>query len=291
MIRHADFEDIPQLKEIWSEAFGEEDYAEEFYACIFRPEHTLCETEGDTVLAMLHKIPCHIEMGQGVYENVYYLFALATRSAARSRGIMGQLIERAHEEIRSEGVETVFLIPAQESLKGYYKRFGFTPLRNLPVFETHCSRAGSDRQKTVESSITVKQASMDEAALLMKSGRWKYTNRNVFFPEAVEAFCLEWALKEEKAVFYKVFCRDREAGFLLGKREEHILQVSVYGMDHSCWLQIGEALREEEITAIQIPAQHNPCEIYFRELNENGGYPISVQGGKGIELLHGLIPI
>lgn len=291
MIRHADFGDIPQLKEIWSEAFGEEDYAEAFYTCIFRPEHTLCETEGDTVLAMLHKIPCRIDKGQGVLEDAYYLFALATRCAARGRGIMGRLIERADEEIRREGVETVFLIPAQESLKGYYKRFGFSPLKNLPVFETHCVRAGVDRQKSVESSITVKSVSIDEAPVLMKCGKWKFTNRNVYFPEAVEAFCLEWALKEENAVFYKVLCRGREAGFLFGKREDHTLQVSVYGMEHSCWLQIGEALSEAEITAIQIPAQYNPCEIYFRELNENGGYPISVLGGKGIELLHGLIPI
>lgn len=291
MIRHAKFRDIPQLKEIWSEAFGEEDYAEDFYSRIFRPEDTLCEAENETVLAMLHKIPCRIDQGQGGYENAYYFFALATRSGARGRGIMGQLIERAGEEIRAQGAEIVFLIPAQESLKGYYKRFGFVPLKNLPVFETRCTRDAEYRQKSTDSCIKAEPVSIEEAVVFMKSGKWKFTNRNVYFPWSVENFCLDWVLKEEKAVFYKVVCRGREVGFLLGKREGNILQVSVYGLDYPCWLQIGEALSETEITAIRIPAQHNPCEIYFRELNENGGYPVSIRGGEGTELLHGLIPI
>ena len=291
MIRHADFGDILQLKEIWSEAFGEEDYAEDFYARIFRPEDTLCESEDGLVLAMLHMIPCSIDKGQGVFENAYYLFALVTRREARGKGIMGRLIAYAGEEIRGLGVETIFLIPAEESLKGYYKRFGFMPLKNLPVFETRCVRAAENKCKDKDSSIRIACAGAGEAAAFIKSGRWKFTNCNVYFPWEVEAFCLEWALREEKAVYYKIISRGVEKGFLLGKTDGCTLQVSVYGMEHPYWLSIGEALAGSGITALRISAMHNPCEICFRELNENGGYPVSVQGSEDIKLLHGLIPI
>lgn len=291
MIRHADYGDISQLKEIWSEAFGEEDYADEFYARIFRPEDTLCDTESGLIKAMLHKIPCHIMQGSGELEEAYYLFALATRSKYRGRGIMGELIERACAEIRSQGVQRVLLIPAQESLKGYYQRFGFVPHKVMPVFEMHYASAALKKQPEIHSNVTLERLSAPEAADYLSERKWKTTNRNVYFPHSVEAFCVEWALKEEQAVFYKVSCRGIENGFLLGKKEDRTLQVSVYGMDYPCWLQIGEALSGSGITALRIPAIENPCGFYFRELNENGGFPVSVLGGAHTASLHGLIPI
>ena len=54
-----------------------------------------------------------------------YLYAIATAAEWRGRGFAGGLIREAIDISRARGYKAVMLIPSNESLVEYYKRFGF----------------------------------------------------------------------------------------------------------------------------------------------------------------------
>ena len=62
---------------------------------------------------------------QGQENRAAYLYAAATLPQYRSRGIMGGMIRFAADFCRSAGFHSIVLVPAEESLFGYYGRSGF----------------------------------------------------------------------------------------------------------------------------------------------------------------------
>lgn len=158
MVRHIRETDIPVLKELWKEAFGEEGtYMEDFFQQAASPERGWCyEKEGQTV-AMLFGLPCEFLNKEGKREKACYFYALATFQSERGKGFMGELIGSVLKELEEQEITQVFLLPARESLFAYYERFGFS--MRLP-FE-----------------------------------KWKMeenTNRNVFFEEPIEDLYKKW---------------------------------------------------------------------------------------------------
>lgn len=118
MIKFAENNDISQLKKIWEIVFEDDrELIDCFFEKLFKKENTLVFKENSAV-AMLYMIP---------YNNGrdYYLYALATLQEYRNKGIMSELIRYALKVMKERGVESVFLIPDSENLKGYYSKFGF----------------------------------------------------------------------------------------------------------------------------------------------------------------------
>ncbi len=124
MIRFADKNDIPRLKELWRECFcedGEFFFSRMFNKCLVFEKSEIC--------AMLHILEYECEG-----KPVYYLYGIATAENSRGEGIAAALIERAICLAREAGSHFVMLVPQGESLFDYYARFGFekTFLRALP---------------------------------------------------------------------------------------------------------------------------------------------------------------
>ncbi len=128
------------MQELWSLVFGDEwEYLEDFFNTFFPDPHlsgpnaeTGCMTsdgnrilfvcDGERVISQLFMIP--YEIG-GMREKAAYLYALATHPDYRGRGLMGELIRKAQQLVRESGMAGAFLIPAEETLKGYYEGYGF----------------------------------------------------------------------------------------------------------------------------------------------------------------------
>ena len=125
-ILHPDASHLSALEELWEEAFGERDtYFDDFFAKHFKPQNSLIALEGDEVLAMLHTVKTAV---QGMPAR--YLYAVATKRAFRGRGIFTAL----HQALSAEcGQEVFFLIPEEESLRGFYHRFGYEDAFTRPV--------------------------------------------------------------------------------------------------------------------------------------------------------------
>ena len=110
-----------QCTALWKEAFGdEEEFILSFMQNHYDRENIMYIEENGHLLSMLHLIPFEAEGTK-----VGYIYAVATASEARGRGLASRLIKEAIEKARKIGFAALATLPADEKLHGFYNRFGF----------------------------------------------------------------------------------------------------------------------------------------------------------------------
>lgn len=125
MISYGKAEYIPDLKLMWNKVFGDtESYLDAFFNQVYKDENTLVYLEDGIIVSALYMVPYTFMQNSIEYE-IVYLYALATEPAYRGRKIMSQLIEKSLDISRGRDYALSVLIPAQNSLFGYYRQFGF----------------------------------------------------------------------------------------------------------------------------------------------------------------------
>lgn len=125
MIRFADIHTLPAVRQIWKTCFGDtEEFIDLIFGKQYKPENTLLFFDNGIPVASLHMFPYSISF---YGENVpfYYLAGLATLPDYRNKGYMGQLMERSFEVMKERHIPLSILVPAEDSLIGYYNRFHF----------------------------------------------------------------------------------------------------------------------------------------------------------------------
>ena len=105
----------PQLRALFTEAFGDERFTELFFRLGYSPDRCFLAAEGQ-VLAALHWFA--------------YVYGIATFEHCRGRGIGSALIRAAMAHLR-QSYEAILLVPAEEGLFGYYERFGFSTVSTI----------------------------------------------------------------------------------------------------------------------------------------------------------------
>lgn len=113
---------IPGLRGLWKEAFGDEDvFLDAFFQTAFNPRRCRCITEKGAVVAMLYwfEVTCR---GQ----RFAYLYAVATAAAHRGRGLFSALLADTKQVLTEAGVDGILLVPETEALARMYEKFGFS---------------------------------------------------------------------------------------------------------------------------------------------------------------------
>jgi len=120
-IDHPRPEEIPGLKKLWQEAFGDsQEFLDVFFRTGFRTDRCLCATEWGHVSAALYWFDCELD-GQ----KLAYLYAVATESASRGRGLCRELMEEAHRILRDRGYAAGVLVPGDKGLFRMYEKMGY----------------------------------------------------------------------------------------------------------------------------------------------------------------------
>lgn len=110
---------------MWQETFGDtREYIDDFFEANYQPQNTLIHTEEGVPVAALYMIPYQRKYLTGT-QNLYYLYALATKKTFRRQGIMGSLLQRAELTAKERGIDALFLIPANRELFDYYVKAGY----------------------------------------------------------------------------------------------------------------------------------------------------------------------
>ena len=103
---------IPQLRRLWQEAFGDTDaFLDVFFRTAFATNRCLCATENGQLAAAAYWFSC------GKYA---YIYAVATAKSHRGRGICHQLMAKIHEILACEGYCGCIVVPGEESLRRFY---------------------------------------------------------------------------------------------------------------------------------------------------------------------------
>ena len=124
-LRHPHSGEEIKLRELFTEAFGDEDFTALFFAKGYSPERCLGAFDGE-LLAALHWFDCTL-MG----EKAAYIYGIAAFQAQRGRGIGSELIRFAIPYLQSRGYAVITLVPAEPSLVDYYERFGFRTVSTI----------------------------------------------------------------------------------------------------------------------------------------------------------------
>ncbi len=110
---------------LWNKVFGDsEDYINLFFKQAYFDSECFGEILSDEVVSALYLLKCEIKF-EGKTYNGRYLYAAATLSEHRNKGLMAKLISEAQRYARERELDFIALVPAGDSLYEYYGKFGF----------------------------------------------------------------------------------------------------------------------------------------------------------------------
>lgn len=165
-----------QCEKIYKAAFGTAQGFDELLFDYYFDDVDVLVSHG-SVVSMLFKIPCEIELGE-IKKTAYYLYAVATDEQYRGRGYMSELIKRCCDD--SDAL--YFLKPATTRLEKFYERLGFSVLSATPVCSTNAKIIVGEKHK--ELSCMCKKVEDDYN--LMFLGTIPPNIKKVYFKDTLE---------------------------------------------------------------------------------------------------------
>lgn len=125
MIRLSRKDDLNDIIVLWNEAFGDsEDDIKFFLDSRYIPENAVvCETDG-RIVSVLFLLDGMMHINGKDYSS-YYLYAACTSKDFRGKGIMSDMLGFAKSLSVSRNKQFIILKPGEESLYGYYEKFGY----------------------------------------------------------------------------------------------------------------------------------------------------------------------
>lgn len=115
-IRTPQTNDLPALKLLWQEAFGDTlDFINTFFKTAFDCKRCFCATAAGQIVAALYWFDCTYHG-----KPVAYLYAIATAGAYRGHGICHELMEYTHKHLLKQGYAGAVLVPGSAALFDFY---------------------------------------------------------------------------------------------------------------------------------------------------------------------------
>lgn len=153
--------DIPALRQLWQEAFGDTDaYLDSFFSLAFATERALLVREDGGVLAALYWLDCSWEG-----KKIAYVYAVATSKQHRGKGLCTALMAELHNR-----VDRTILVPADDGLRTFYSRMGY---RNFGGMEESTFFSGSTAvqiEKLTAESYALKRKALIPAGSVLQEG-------------------------------------------------------------------------------------------------------------------------
>lgn len=125
MIRFANKEDLNSITKLWQSCFGdEESYIKNFLNNIFLDGNCLLYQDEEEIVSLLFLLESPFVSGEQVLKGAY-IYAACTSKEKRGKGFMGALMKYVSEYGAENGYEILYLVPADNSLFGFYEKFGY----------------------------------------------------------------------------------------------------------------------------------------------------------------------
>ena len=138
--------DIPALKALWKQAFGDEDAAiDAFFTTAYTPEGVFVLREDGQVRAMACWLPATICWDRRGWRAAY-LYAVATDREARGRGYCGKLLAFAAGFLEPRGVKALLLVPGEPSLRQFYRKHGYEDFSTVDLAELNAIPAAGEAE-------------------------------------------------------------------------------------------------------------------------------------------------
>lgn len=146
IINAPQFTDLPRLRQLWMEAFGD---GQEFWFHFIHKAKPLCRCRcvwaDDTLAAALYWFDCSWSG-----RKLAYLYGVATGKAFRGRGICRALMEDTRGYLKGLGYDGIVLVPAQPELFEMYEKLGYRTCTYVREFDVAAADPVVLKQLTAE---------------------------------------------------------------------------------------------------------------------------------------------
>ena len=157
---------IPQLRALWKEAFGDTDaFLDIFFHRAYARSRSRCITQDGQVVAALYWFDCSWNG-----KRLAYLYAVATDKTCRGQGLCRKLMENTHRHLKASGYDGCILVPQSDGLFTMYGKFGYRVCSCSRKFSCAASDAPiSLTQVTPAQYAAARQALLPENAVIQDS--------------------------------------------------------------------------------------------------------------------------
>ena len=122
---------IPALKKMWKLCFQDEDsFIDYYFDEIYKNDETLVYLENGKPAASFQMIPYSLKNGTDIFP-AGYIYGAMTHPDFRRKGFMKELLFASFDLMRKRGFDYTFLIPQEEWLFNFYKKFGYKALNSM----------------------------------------------------------------------------------------------------------------------------------------------------------------
>jgi GNAT superfamily N-acetyltransferase len=170
---------IPQLRLLWKEAFGDTDaFLDHFYGTAFSPDRCLCAMIDGEMAAMAYWFDC------GEYA---YIYAVATAKKHRGKGISHALMAQIHEILAHRGYAGCILVPGEESLRTFYRGMGYENCGGVQEFDAEAGDPLPLRKLQTEEYATLRRKYLPEGGVAQEGVNLDFLSCWAEFYEAPNA--------------------------------------------------------------------------------------------------------
>lgn len=154
MIRWAQPQDIPRIRQLWEICFPDEGgFNDYFFAHFFDYGTVLLSEEQSALCAMVQMLPYRL-LNDGAEQEVTYIYGACTDPAHRRKGHMARLLDASFEIDRKHGRAASTLIPAEPWLFDFYRPFGYEPFFYTEKREIVQTAAGEAPRRLTQADVS-----------------------------------------------------------------------------------------------------------------------------------------
>jgi len=164
MVKSPTAADIPALRLLFQEAFGDGDeFLDRFFSVAFSAKRCRCIEENGDVAAALYWFDCEYEG-----KPLAYLYAIATKQSFRGKGLCAALMEDTHRHLKEHGYIGAMLSPAEPSLYDFYARFGYKIATYVRTFSADSHGSMPLRRISAEEYGTIRRRLLPAGAVIQE---------------------------------------------------------------------------------------------------------------------------
>lgn len=245
MMEFKNSKDIPALRRLWKEAFGDTDeFLDTFFSTAYSPDNCLAAYKDGELAGALYIIDCELES-----RKIAYIYAVATAKKHRGKGVCKSLFAHTHLYLKNRGYTATILVPGNRELFSFYEKLGYNTYGYLDEFE--CKKTSGE--------LNFSEISAKEYADLRKNfpPYHSVTLKNLDFLKTQLRFFtgddfIFAARKHGNTLFAAEF---------LGNKENAAKTVSAFGCEKGVFRSYGET--KPFLMGFKLKTKPLPDRIYF----------------------------
>lgn len=204
-------DDIPSLKALFAEAFGDEGgFIDTFFDTAFSENRARVIYKDNKIVAMLYWFDCEY-----LGKPLAYIYAVATDKAYRGHGLCSILMQNTHEHLKSLGYIGTILVPSEPSLFGFYERIGYKTATFIGEFTVKSATQWCEFLEIDKNEYAIlRKGYLPSDAVIQEKENLDFLEKLATFIKG-EDFLLSYSIYENKLHAYEFLGNKEKAPIIL----------------------------------------------------------------------------